>query len=656
MQQSQFPVILAGPILRRITPERVTIWLASSCPIHIKLSLHPEEGTESVPAPGHQQSFSTDELCKHSTVLKAGQSLYFYLLDIPVNQPLPRDAWIGYDLQISTGKSDGEEGSSNWKSWREWAPDICYPGRTMPGFVIRSSLDRILHGSCRKPHHPGGDGLVRADQVVSEQLGNPAQWPSALVMTGDQIYADDVAGPMLVAIHRLIAQLGLPSEHLQKCEVEESDLIHGAKANYYQRESLLPKTEAGNNIKDLIFGGARKPVFTSVNAHNHLITLAEVLGMYLLVWSPACWAFTDMTPPESLTQEARDLYLRELAVIEQFQTYLDVVRRVMAHLPVAMIFDDHDITDDWNLTAGWEQVAYGHPLSRRIIGNALFGYLICQGLGNAPENFPAEMMEHAQSALLNPGTEHHDNFIDELYRFSHWHYIWDTEPALIVMDTRTHRWRSERSLNQPSGLMDWEALTELQQELLDHKAVVLVSPAPMFGVKLIETIQRVFTWFGHPLVVDAENWMAHSGAAYALMNLFRHSRTPQQFIILSGDVHYSFVYDIELRGHTRGPDIWQITSSGIRNEFPKWLLEVFDRLNRWLYAPWSPLNWFTKRRGMRVIPHKPVPAAAGERLVNASGIGWVELKPDGSPGKAVQLCADGQDITFRLHEEEARWE
>jgi phosphodiesterase/alkaline phosphatase D-like protein len=50
----------------------------------------------------------------------------------------------------------------------------------------------------------------------------------------------------------------------------------------------------------------------------------------------------------------------------------------MAHLPCLMIFDDHDITDDWNLSAQWEETAYGHPFSRRIIGNALLGYLLCQ--------------------------------------------------------------------------------------------------------------------------------------------------------------------------------------------------------------------------------------------------------------------------------------
>lgn len=204
--------------------------------------------------------------------------------------------------------------------------------------------------------------------------------------------------------------------------------------------------------------------------------------------------------------------------------------------------------------------------------------------------------------------------------------------------------------------MDWEALTDLQQQLLGLDAVVLVSPAPVFGVKLIENVQRVFTWFGKPLMVDAENWMAHPGSAQALMNLFRHPKTPQHFVILSGDVHYSFVYDIELRGVERGPDLWQITSSGFKNEFPRRLLDVFDRLNRWLYSPRSPLNWFTRRRRMRVIPRKPETADPGERLLNAAGVGWVQLGEDGSPRQVMQLCADGRTIHFKLHEHEARWE
>ncbi|HCN73001.1 MAG TPA: hypothetical protein DIS96_15345, partial [Pusillimonas sp.] len=91
---------------------------------------------------------------------------------------------------------------------------------------------------------------------------------------------------------------------------------------------------------------------------------------------------------------------------------------------------------------------------------------------------------------------HQDDLIHHLLHFHHWEYSLETTPKLLVMDTRTRRWRSERNLNRPSGLMDWEALTELQAELLNHDSVVMVSPAPIFGVKLIEVVQKCFSLAG----------------------------------------------------------------------------------------------------------------------------------------------------------------
>ena len=135
----------------------------------------------------------------------------------------------------------------------------------------------------------------------------------------------------------------------------------------------------------MLFGGVRKPVFTADAAHNHLITLAEVLAMYLLVWSPAGWAGLDVSPPPDLAPGDAERYAREARVIDQFVEGLPAVRRLLAHLPVAMVFDDHDVTDDWNLNRDWEDTAYSHPFSNRVIGNALLAYLVNQGWGNRPE-------------------------------------------------------------------------------------------------------------------------------------------------------------------------------------------------------------------------------------------------------------------------------
>lgn len=37
--------------------------------------------------------------------------------------------------------------------------------------------------------------------------------------------------------------------------------------------------------------------------------------------------------------------------------------------------------------------SYGHPFSRRIVGNALLAYMLCQGWGNRPEVFSALLDE-----------------------------------------------------------------------------------------------------------------------------------------------------------------------------------------------------------------------------------------------------------------------
>jgi len=630
--------VLTGPVLRHAAPDELVLWLVTDQPINARIYLQDDS----------QCLTDRSVAASEQTCLRIGTRAWLYLLHIQPDNELPRDTQLYYDLGTQAGEDP---------QWiRDWAPHLCPAGQDRPGFVLKSRLDRILHGSCRRPHHPSGDGLVRVDMELAEAT-TVADTPALLLMTGDQIYADDVAGPMLHAIQCVIHQLGLYQEVLEGASLEHSRELTSTEEAYYHRDQLLPKSEFNEDLTERFFGGVRKPVFTTANAGNHLISLAEIMAMYLLVWSPEPWKLVTRTEPVTAPADLKR-YREEQEVLNDFQDSLPQAARALANVPVYMIFDDHDVTDDWNLSALWETTAYEHPFSRRIIGNALLGYLLCQGWGNRPEHF-TDLLAQCQ-ALFEPDKDHHeldkqrqDQLIDDLFHFRHWHYSLDTHPRLVVLDTRTHRWRSELRRSHPSGLMDWEALTDFQQEVMGEEAVIVVSPAPMFGVKLIELIQRVFTWFGKPLLVDAENWMAHRGAASVLLNIFGHRRTPKHFVILSGDVHYSFAYDITLRHKRNSPAIWQITSSGIKNEFPNSLLEWLDRLNRWLFAPWSPLNWFTKRRRMRIVPRLPEGREAGERLWNHAGIGEVRLDKEGAPHTIRQLNANGGGTEFHLGREES---
>lgn len=621
---SSLPLVLAGPLLRRLEATRVVFWLAATRPLTPELHLY---------SPDPQVLVLDDCRCQ---VIPVGRHAFVHLIDVQLDTPLPCDTQIDYDLLL-----DGQ-------GMAEWAPHLLYGDAQRANFVVRGRLDQLLHGSCRKPHFPSADGLLCADRLLARPH-EPAERPALLMMSGDQVYADDVAGPMLRVIHELIQRLGLFEECLEGAVVRDSTELYSHPASYYQRADLLPALKSNETLRERFFGGSRKPIFTSSNAENHLVTFGETLAMYLLVWSPVPWTLVAPGMPE-LSAEHQARYRLEQGCLDGFVAGLGDVARVLAHLPTLMIFDDHDVTDDWNLSAQWEETAYGHPFSRRIIGNALLAYLLCQGWGNNPDAFD-DLLEKC-SALFNAvGEDRHlqsppqDELIQDLLRFQQWHFVLPTTPALLVLDTRTRRWRSESNLQKPSGLLDWEALCELQQALLDHPSAIIVSPAPIFGVKLIETVQKVVAWCGYPLLVDAENWMAHRGAAQVILNIFRHSRTPGHYVILSGDVHYSFVYEVLIRHRQRSPHLWQITSSGIKNQFPARLLETFDRLNRWLYSPRSPLNWFTRRRLMEVTPRTPSRSKAGERLWNSAGLGQVFFNEEGQPERVFQLNADGSAAT-----------
>lgn len=633
------PIIIAGPILRQVTPSKIVLWLVCSQTVELKTHINWEQYEQT-------QHFEHN----HQGYVRLGKQAHLHLLEIDLEQTLPFDTWINYDIVIQN------------QGLAQTLPHLLYDGETSPRFMLKSRMDHVLHGSCRKPHYVRSDksennglvedGLVTTDKLIQTARNNDqdlAQQPAILLMSGDQVYVDDVAAPMLSAIHQTIALLGLEDESLKGAIVKDSQALYQHTFTYYDRAQLLPDNDDNKDLQQRFFTGASKPIFTSANADNHLITLAEVIAMYILVWSPSLWSFLSLKVPDLLPDEHKQRYLDELIVIQHFQETLPQVQRVMSALPVYMIFDDHDITDDWNLTRAWEESAYNHPFSRRIIGNAMIAYFLFQGWGNAPEHFPEGLKQSVQLFFARPTDHKHRTLIDTLLGFDHWHYSIDTHPHIIVLDTRTKRWWSESRPNRPSGLIDWENLMQLQLELLDKKEVILVSPAPIFGVKFIEVVQSIFTYFGHALTVDAENWMAHPGSANTILNIFRHTRTPQNFIILSGDVHYSFVYDVALRHYKTNPNIWQITSSGVKNEFPHKLLRIFDRINRILFSANSPLNRFTRRRAMRIQQRRPAQHKERykhQRFLNSSGIGRVWIDDKGAPYCIENIKSNGEVVKF----------
>ncbi|GLR72474.1 hypothetical protein GCM10007852_33820 [Agaribacter marinus] len=652
---SPLPSIVAGPILRDTTVNSVSVWFVSSLPITPQLELFNDDGKQLAILDSQHIQWELGTRCfihliigKSSLMeqgqavgeqLKCGQRYYYDVLlssEERLSELLPALRYeCATDLEHST---PGEEGNISSKF----------------SFLFSQKLTNVVHGSCRKAHHFAKDALPQLAKLVDPN-NKLDDIPDIVLFTGDQVYVDDVAGPMLHAIQQVIRHLGLYHEDISGSVITSSKDLIGHEHCFYEREQLLPEVDENEALVKALFKAKRKPVFTSANAHNHLIALNEMVALYLLSWSSRLWAIVSLETP-NVKPEYKQRYENERVHIEQFVSTLPDVEKALAHVPVYMIFDDHDVTDDWNLTRGWEEQVYGKAYSKQIIGNAICAYFLFQGIGN-PIAELSPLIDAANKTFSGGRIQGHQELLETLFDFDQWHYQLNTSPSIHVLDTRTQRWRSESNPNKPSGLMDWEGLCELQHSIIGKESVIMVSAAPVYGVKFIETIQRMFTMFGGALIVDAENWMAHKGTASVMLNVFRHIKTPPNFIILSGDVHYSFVYDVSLRFRRNSPKIVQFTCSGIHNQFPQKLITFFERCNRFLYGHRSPLNFLTKRRNMSVKQRKPEsmiengPEKHTGDIVNKCALGLLQLSEDGTEKACKLICADGTRVEFTPSDE-----
>lgn len=612
MAQGKLPLVLLAPQARRLEKRCLCFQLVLTEPAVPVILCH-----------GLKTETKSQEL-------RLGQHCFLYVLTVyPVASEFPTDTLLRYQLQLNGKCVD--------------LKSLAYEG-DHPAVVIPEQLEEILHGSCRNPHHESRDSFVTADEYLKDCRERGDSGPQLLLMSGDQIYADDVAGPMLLAVATLSKQLGLYPDKDGQLSLPAS-----LDEQLYQRHLYLPKTPWQQRSK-LCFGYWLKQDeahFTSMKSGNHLISLSEFIALYLLTWSPIAWS---LVPIEQLCYQGRvaklsERFNHELAQLKAFARDLDHTQRLFANVSCLMMFDDHDVTDDWNLTAKWEAAIHSNDQSRRIIDNGLTSYWLFQGLGNDAAQYSGELLP---SFFLSQNNDRWcwKSFSESLLRFNRWHYCLNTTPKLVVLDTRTHRWRNDQNFNEPSGLMDWDRLLDLEKNLVSHDQVIIVSPAPVFGVKAIEAIQAVFNACGEPLMVDVENWMAHEGAAKKLLDIFRRSDTPHETVILSGDVHYSFCFSVKARFGKHDNRIWQLTASGIKNEFPKKLINVLDKLDSWLYAPYSPLNLFTKRWKMNVGKHE-TEQYPGKYLISDSSISLVTLR-EGKLEKYQLLHGNGRWSSFNL--------
>ncbi|HEV3012105.1 MAG TPA: hypothetical protein VG499_02425, partial [Actinomycetota bacterium] len=558
---TSWPLVLAGPMPRRVEPEAVSVFVACSRPRAVRLSIY--QGTRADP----ERLAGTAE----AGTVPLGASLHVAVVTARPPVPLAPGTVYGYDLGFRRQAGDpGDDGpaEADLGSLRLLGQLGYRPGH-LPSFVLppeRLEQVRLVHGSCRKPHGQRRDALATLDDILSASHADPEMRPQLLFLTGDQVYADDVA-PGLLALCQQVgrAALGWPApEPLPDVTAGDPRLAPG------HRDHLV-RHRAG---------------FTGPVLDCHLMSLAEFYGMYLLIWSDTLWP---RDPAGAATLPATEAD-RDTAAVLEFARTLPRVRRALANIATYMIFDDHDVTDDWNLHRRWHEHVHGRPLGRRLVQNALAAYAVFQGWGNDPGQFTADRPGGRLLAALATW-DGQEGATCEAVRARlglpsadaaapvRWDYQVDTPSfQALVLATRTPRGfrPGGNGLAAPALL----GPAALRGQLGDRFAArprevpvtVLVSAAPVFGHPLIEAkiqLKRIKAIEWHeqgPAAVDREAWSLDPAAFEALLAALVPFR---RVVILSGDVHYGFAGSVaywDRRDGGRQARFVQCTSTPLKNE------------------------------------------------------------------------------------------
>ena len=215
-----------------------------------------------------------------------------------------------------------------------------------------------------------------------------------------------------------------------------------------------------------------------------------------------------------------------------------------------MIFDDHDVTDDWNLSVKWQMDVYVSRVGRRIVANAMAAYWLCQGYGNDPEQYSADAFAEAAAIISEKDTDP-EPFEGSFWRtanpelFDKWEFATPTYPFIYFLDTRTRRGQKDpvkRDNGAPAYLKSigsWKttsAESPTDSRSRNHTSLSSSATTPVFNFASIESAQEAYSAVAGPYPKDLESWAANREHWLTFLRLIGDTNT----VILSGDVHYGF--------------------------------------------------------------------------------------------------------------------
>jgi PhoD-like phosphatase len=303
--------------------------------------------------------------------------------------------------------------------------------------------------------------------------------------------------------------------------------------------------------------------------------------------SPATRAFLETRRKPSDPPGERVLDFDEYTELYRESWGDPTIRWLLSTLSTAMIFDDHDVHDDWNISEAWLERMRRHEWWNRHIMGALASYWVYQHLGNLAPG------DHQEDELLSR-VRAADDAEDILEEFAltadretsgaRWSFCRNLgRTRLVVVDSRAGRQLKEGSRSMLDE-QEWEWVAEQMTGDFDHLLVAtslpwLLGPGMHYAEAWSEAVAGG-AWGAAlaPLAekarqtADLEHWPAFQESFARLGELIRsvaageRGPAPASVVVLSGDVHHAYLYEVGFRRGSRvRSNVYQAVCSPYRN-------------------------------------------------------------------------------------------
>ena len=296
----------------------------------------------------------------------------------------------------------------------------------------------------------------------------------------------------------------------------------------------------------------------------------------------------------------------EVADFEEYtHLYLDswgepAIRWLLSTIPTAMIFDDHDVNDDWNTSEAWLEEMRAKPWWDGRISGGLMSYWIYQHLGNLS---PEEMEKNQQLEEVKKAGDAGPLLRDFAYKADRnpekvrWSFHRDFgNNRLVVVDSRAGRVLTEGKRKMVDDY-EWEWVEKHATGGFDHLLIgtsipLIMAPGLHHLENWIEAVcagawgtraSHAGEWLRQR--IDMEQWPAFRNSFDRFVELLRavesgeRGPVPNSVVVLSGDVHHTYLAEIDLPGFRNGTPngnvAYQATCSPFRNPLPGFLRPVF---------------------------------------------------------------------------------